>query len=77
MSVTVLDANDNAPVFENVYTNITIPIVAIDLQQPLVQLSATDADSGANAAISYRIAQDSTGQFAIDDRTGNLFSKVC
>ncbi|KAH7731437.1 Cadherin domain containing protein [Aphelenchoides avenae] len=76
VSVNILDVNDNAPVFENNYTNITVPNGFVDLQRPLVQLSATDADSGSNAAIRYRITHDSTGQFSIDERTGQLFSKV-
>lgn len=39
----------------------------------MVDINATDADSGSNAQITYSIANDDTGSFHIDSITGRLF----
>lgn len=38
----------------------------------MVDINATDADSGTNAQITYSIANDDTGSFHIDSITGNF-----
>ena len=38
----------------------------------MVDINATDADSGANAQITYSIANDDTGSFHIDSITGRF-----
>ncbi|XP_049325022.1 putative protocadherin beta-18 [Astyanax mexicanus] len=72
--ITVLDANDNSPVFSQpVYK------VALAENSPLgtevVIVSATDADEGANGAVSYefsRIANNAAQLFTIDKVTGTI-----
>ncbi|KAI4896455.1 hypothetical protein NFI96_015229 [Prochilodus magdalenae] len=72
--VTVLDANDNAPVFsQSVYT------ASLPENSPLgtvvVTVSATDADEGANGEITYdfsRISDKAKNMFSLDPKTGQL-----
>ncbi|XP_048086722.1 protocadherin beta-15-like isoform X2 [Alosa alosa] len=72
--ITVLDANDNAPVFsQNVYT------VNLSENSPIdtvvVSVSATDIDEGANGEITYAFghmsAEDRT-LFGLDKKTGQI-----
>ncbi|XP_036069934.1 protocadherin gamma-B2-like, partial [Oryzias melastigma] len=72
--VTVLDANDNAPVFtESVYT--------ASLQEnspvhtPVIRVSASDADEGINGEITYefsRLSEKSKKLFSLDEKTGEI-----
>ncbi|XP_035391388.1 protocadherin beta-16-like isoform X15 [Electrophorus electricus] len=72
--ITVLDANDNVPVFtQEVYK------VALAENAPLgtevVTVSAVDADEGANGAVSYefsRISDNAAQLFMIDKLTGQI-----
>uniref|UniRef100_A0A4W4H0P7 Cadherin domain-containing protein n=1 Tax=Electrophorus electricus TaxID=8005 RepID=A0A4W4H0P7_ELEEL len=72
--ITVLDANDNVPVFtQEVYK------VALAENAPLgtevVTVSAVDADEGANGAVSYefsRISDNAAQLFMIDKLTGKI-----
>ncbi|EGD78970.1 hypothetical protein PTSG_11807 [Salpingoeca rosetta] len=66
--VSVIDVNDNAPVFaQSLYQ------VAVDEGRPrntlVLQVQATDADSGANAMIVYSLATQNV-PFAIDGASG-------
>ncbi|KAM9455721.1 protocadherin gamma-A11-like isoform 7-T7 [Clarias gariepinus] len=72
--ITVLDANDNVPVFsQSVYK------VALAENAPIgtevVTVSAEDADEGANGAVTYefsRISHKSAQMFIIDKLTGQI-----
>uniref|UniRef100_A0AAY5KJU4 Cadherin domain-containing protein n=1 Tax=Esox lucius TaxID=8010 RepID=A0AAY5KJU4_ESOLU len=72
--VTVLDANDNKPVFsQNVYK------VSLPENSPkgtvVVAVSASDLDEGANGAVTYefsRISDKATKLFSIDKTTGEI-----
>uniref|UniRef100_A0A3P9MBV9 Cadherin domain-containing protein n=1 Tax=Oryzias latipes TaxID=8090 RepID=A0A3P9MBV9_ORYLA len=64
--VTVLDANDNAPVFsESVY------IASLQenspINTPVIRVSASDADEGINGEINYEFSR-------LSDKTQNIFS---
>lgn len=52
--IKVLDVNDNAPVFGQLYYSIDVPENLEAL--PLFTLRATDLDTGKEGKISYRIA---------------------
>ena len=77
--VHVIDVNDNAPVFTNVsYTGSiseeALPgsVVLNDRSSPLV-IGATDADSGMNALLGYRIVDPQAAElFEIDTNTGAI-----
>jgi protocadherin Fat 1/2/3 len=66
--VVVIDVNDNKPVFlEDAYEVDVFEDAAIDTV--LTAVSASDADAGINAIISYRLLSDE-GRFAIDAASG-------
>ncbi|KAK3101524.1 hypothetical protein FSP39_004214, partial [Pinctada imbricata] len=72
VSITVLDANDNEPIF----TQGTYPVTLGRLDPigtAMVQLVATDRDSGANSEVEfYKISGDTDNNFLIDQTTGQV-----
>ncbi|XP_036069801.1 putative protocadherin beta-18 [Oryzias melastigma] len=72
--VTVLDANDNAPVFtESVYTASLQE--NSPLNTPVIRVSASDADEGINGEITYefsRLSEKSKKLFSLDEKTGEI-----
>ena len=69
--VLVIDANDNAPMFERSHYNFTVT----ENEKPgyvLGTIVATDLDTGANGRIEYSIV-NAPSQFAINPVTGELF----
>ena len=67
VNITVLDENDNAPVFGQVSYDRLVNEDA-HLGQKVALVTATDLDTGDNGKISYKIAHgDRKNQFAIDD----------
>ena len=75
IELTIIDENDNPPVFENSYHNATI-LEGTETTIPLVvaTVTADDADSGKNAEISYRfntqIEAEIGAKFSVDETTG-------
>uniref|UniRef100_A0A8D3B8X0 Protocadherin 1 gamma 32 n=1 Tax=Scophthalmus maximus TaxID=52904 RepID=A0A8D3B8X0_SCOMX len=72
--VTVLDANDNAPVFSRSLFEAIIPENS-PLDTTVVQVAATDADEGLNGEVTYELSRISeTGKrvFALDPTTGEI-----
>ncbi|XP_034037714.1 protocadherin beta-16-like [Thalassophryne amazonica] len=71
--VTVLDANDNSPVFTH---DVYKAHVAENSPQAttLINISATDADEGVNGAVTYDIihTSDDVNIFSIDSKTGEI-----
>nr|AUG84445.1 fat [Platynereis dumerilii] len=71
VNVTVLDVNDNGPLFDQsdywVSVNETIPV-----RSSIIQIRATDQDMGANGDITYFIVTDDYNQFSVDAKTGVL-----
>jgi protocadherin delta 1 len=69
IQVAIVDRNDNAPKFESdVYTS-----VIEEGNEPrafLIKVSARDADSGANGAISYFVDESSTQYITVDEKSG-------
>ncbi|XP_004596370.2 protocadherin-11 X-linked isoform X2 [Ochotona princeps] len=69
--IKVKDENDNAPVFTQPFISISVPENNSPGTQ-LTKISATDADSGRNAEISYLLGIDAPSEFNLDHRTGIL-----
>lgn len=78
INVIVEDCNDNAPVFEE--TSYTAAV--LEEEPPpisVIQVKATDADSGANGRIRYSIKNDPLGMqdlFEINVETGAIVTKA-
>ncbi|XP_045080336.1 protocadherin beta-16-like isoform X36 [Coregonus clupeaformis] len=70
--VTVLDANDNKPVFsQNVY-KVSVPENS-PIESIVVTVTATDADEGANGEVTYAfgpISEELNKLFSLDPKTG-------
>ncbi|XP_029917495.1 protocadherin beta-16-like [Myripristis murdjan] len=72
--VTVLDANDNIPVFSEAIYKASLPENS-PLDTVVVTVSATDADEGVNGAVTYdfgHISEDVKTTFIIDHKTGDI-----
>ncbi|XP_028634918.1 protocadherin-11 X-linked isoform X6 [Grammomys surdaster] len=69
--IKVKDENDNAPVFTQSFISLSVPENNSPGSQ-LTKISATDADSGQNAEISYMLGYDAPPEFDLDPRTGIL-----
>uniref|UniRef100_A0A8C2U2H3 Protocadherin 11 X-linked n=1 Tax=Coturnix japonica TaxID=93934 RepID=A0A8C2U2H3_COTJA len=69
--IKIKDENDNAPVFTQPIIGLSIPENNAPGTQ-LTKISATDADSGRNAEISYILGSDAPPIFNLDRRTGIL-----
>ncbi|XP_069387751.1 protocadherin gamma-A12-like isoform X43 [Paralichthys olivaceus] len=72
--VTVLDANDNAPVFSQAVYKASLP----ENSPPdtvVINVSATDADEGVNGDVTYQfghVSDDEINMFSIDSKTGQI-----
>uniref|UniRef100_A0A3B4UXY5 Cadherin domain-containing protein n=1 Tax=Seriola dumerili TaxID=41447 RepID=A0A3B4UXY5_SERDU len=72
--VTVLDANDNAPVFSQTVYKASLP----ENSPPdtiVIKVSATDADEGVNGDVTYQfghVSDDEVNIFSIDPKTGEI-----
>ncbi len=72
--VTVLDANDNAPVFSQAVYKVSLPENS-PLDTVVVTVSATDADEGQNGEVTYefsRISDRARKLFSLDSNTGAI-----
>ncbi|XP_042275416.1 protocadherin beta-16-like [Thunnus maccoyii] len=71
--VTVLDANDNAPVFSQTIYKASLPENS-PLDTVVVTVSATDADEGINGKVTYEFdhISDENNVFALDQATGEV-----
>ncbi|XP_070409584.1 uncharacterized protein [Nothobranchius furzeri] len=72
--VTVLDANDNAPVFSQEIYKASLPENS-PLDTLVVRVSATDADEGPNGEVIYtfdHMSDDHVSHFTLDDKTGEI-----
>ncbi|KAA8588935.1 hypothetical protein FQN60_010280, partial [Etheostoma spectabile] len=72
--VTVLDANDNAPVFSQAVYKTSLAENS-PLDSIVVTVSATDADEGINGEVTYEfdhISDESNNLFSLDQATGEV-----
>ncbi|XP_063045469.1 protocadherin gamma-A11-like [Engraulis encrasicolus] len=72
--ITVLDANDNAPVFSQTAYKASLPENS-PLDTVVLIVSATDADAGANGEVTYefsRITEKARKLFALNHQSGEI-----
>ncbi|NWI44153.1 PCDGA protein, partial [Picathartes gymnocephalus] len=72
--VTVLDANDNAPVFSQAEYTVRVP-EDVPVGSVLVTITATDADEGLNGQVKYsfhKISDRASELFCLDSETGEI-----
>uniref|UniRef100_A0A672YJX3 Cadherin domain-containing protein n=1 Tax=Sphaeramia orbicularis TaxID=375764 RepID=A0A672YJX3_9TELE len=72
--ITILDANDNAPVFDQAVYKTSLPENS-PLDTLVVAVSATDADAGPNGVITYsfdHVSDDHASLFSLDPKTGEI-----
>ncbi|XP_048187405.1 protocadherin alpha-7 isoform X3 [Perognathus longimembris pacificus] len=73
--ITVLDANDNAPVFDRTLYAVTLP-ENVPVGTTVVQLNASDADEGAHGEVVYSFSSDvpadTRATFRIDAVSGEI-----
>ena len=70
INITVIDGNDNAPVFVGAPYSAELAEGTIGARRLILNVNATDADSGTNAVVMYSIAGGgSAGNFEIDGVT--------
>uniref|UniRef100_A0A8C5DPG9 Protocadherin beta-16-like n=1 Tax=Gouania willdenowi TaxID=441366 RepID=A0A8C5DPG9_GOUWI len=72
--VTVLDANDNAPVFSQSVYKASLPENS-PLDTLVITVSATDADDGVNSEITYgvdHVSDENSDTFILNSKTGEV-----
>ncbi|XP_064181998.1 protocadherin beta-16-like isoform X26 [Anguilla rostrata] len=72
--ITVLDANDNVPVFSQAVYTVSLPENS-PLGAVVATVSATDADEGANGEVTYefaRVSDEEMKLFSLDPHTGQI-----
>ncbi|XP_037398906.1 protocadherin gamma-A11-like isoform X12 [Pygocentrus nattereri] len=72
--VTVLDANDNAPVFSQAVYKVSLPENS-SLDTVVATVSATDADEGVNGEVTYefiRVSDMAKEMFSLDQKLGQI-----
>uniref|UniRef100_A0A673KWE0 Cadherin domain-containing protein n=1 Tax=Sinocyclocheilus rhinocerous TaxID=307959 RepID=A0A673KWE0_9TELE len=72
--VTVLDANDNAPVFSQAVYKVSLPENS-PLDTVVVTVSATDADEGQNGEVTYDVMENYKQLFYLGRKTGIISIK--
>ena len=72
-TIRVIDRNDNDPVFLETKYKARIS-ENVDVGTPVMSVTATDADSGQNAKISYSIQNGTEWIFGIDKDTGEIYT---
>ena len=69
VNITVLDDNDNAPVFVNAPYATTLPEGPVTTTRQILRVNATDADSSSNGDVVYSLAGGESGMFQLDSNT--------
>uniref|UniRef100_A0A3B3YT80 Cadherin domain-containing protein n=1 Tax=Poecilia mexicana TaxID=48701 RepID=A0A3B3YT80_9TELE len=72
--VTVLDANDNVPVFSQAVYKASVPENSPP-ETLIITVNAADADEGVNGDVTYKIghiSEDEVSLFSIDPKTGQI-----
>ncbi|XP_040827147.1 protocadherin alpha-4-like [Ochotona curzoniae] len=76
--ITILDANDNAPIFDRDLYVVKLP-ENVPKETLIIQLNASDSDEGSNGNVIYSfspdISEDVKSRFHIDPNTGKIVVK--
>ena len=70
LTIDISDINDSPPRFQSSIYNITV--AENTLPEYLLKIRATDADTGPNAELTYRLRDDHDGLFRLEKSTGIL-----
>ncbi|KAH0616047.1 hypothetical protein JD844_026842 [Phrynosoma platyrhinos] len=73
LQITVLDENDNSPLFLKHHYHTTVR-EDVEEGSAIVELLAVDADEGPNGKVMYSLTDDAFGMFAIDRVTGAVIT---
>ncbi|MFT7803874.1 protocadherin-16-like [Arapaima gigas] len=71
VEVTILDVNDNSPVFQQRSYTVDIPENA-PVGSPVLKVTATDEDQGSNGKVLYFLSGEPGGMFHVDQDTGQI-----
>ena len=78
IEITVVDANDNAPKFDNTSSDVSVR-EDTKLGSIIVKLHAKDKDRGPNGRVTYTLSQDTVDRFGslfgINNSSGEIFLK--
>ncbi|XP_045523939.1 cadherin-related tumor suppressor isoform X1 [Pieris brassicae] len=75
IEVKITDANDNAPVIEQILYNATVSEEESP-PQTVVKINAHDDDSDENGRISFRLLNDYEETFVIDSYNGEIYTNI-
>ncbi|XP_077381246.1 protocadherin-23 [Festucalex cinctus] len=73
LKVRVLDVNDNSPVFNQVSYQVELSELAL-ADTFVLNVSASDKDSGLNGKITYRLLSSLLQGFSVQSHTGSIFT---
>ena len=77
INITVIDGNDNAPVFFGAPYSAELAEGTIGARRLILNVNASDADSGINGVVTYSLAGGgSAGNFEIDSVTVSLLLQM-
>ncbi|TRY65999.1 hypothetical protein DNTS_003779, partial [Danionella cerebrum] len=71
LDITVLDLNDNSPVFPSSIYSVEVPEDAPE-GSLVLEVSASDKDEGSNSKLVYFLSPESKGMFTVDQHTGRI-----
>ncbi|XP_045494732.1 cadherin-related tumor suppressor [Colias croceus] len=75
IEIKVSDANDNAPVIEQMLYNATVPEEESP-PQTVIKIEAHDDDSDGNGRIAFRLVNDYEETFVIDADNGEIYTNI-
>ncbi|XP_031340977.1 cadherin-related tumor suppressor [Photinus pyralis] len=75
LNINVTDANDNPPILSSPLYNASV----LEEESPpllVVKVSASDADSGENGQVTFRLLDDFDGSFEMDSESGEIYTNT-
>ncbi|KAK4886263.1 hypothetical protein RN001_002534 [Aquatica leii] len=75
LTINVTDANDNPPIMSSVLYNASV-LEEESPPQLVIKVSASDADSGDNGQITFRLLDDFEGTFEMDSESGEIYTNT-
>ena len=75
VKIVITDVNDNKPIFEKSSYSVSIP-ENTNINTTILDIRATDQDTGNNGKVMYKISQGNTSMFHIEKNTGDLMTSL-